>query len=875
MQRPWAIGITLLLLAACGSPALSTGPWSDDLSTDDLVDAIDLSSADAGFSDDSVPLGDLVAEPEDGAFLELPGAPDDGSAPPDDVFEIPEPCTEDPGRKRYPECDDGIPCTIDWCHVDRCMHTPNDGACPPAGPCKSFQCTAQAGCVASVNPGIPCPFGNDQCVLSAACDEQGNCVPTATVECPDSACQSSGSCVPATGECLYGTIELGSCDDGNPCTVDDLCDGGVCLGLFDPGACACDVDADCAPFDDGDACNGAPGCVDGLCQVAPASIPVCPEPPPGACWVSLCDPGTGECLEELFAPGTLCDDGDPCTVGDQCLADGTCGGKKLADGSPCDLDGNLCTLDLCQQGSCKAGKTKACPASVSPCFQAACAPDTGLCKETLFADGAPCSATPDCDCTYGQLCLEGQSCLAGICQGGYSVCVDCSLAANAGHHCDDGDPETRGDLCFQSQCVGFHTAWWADANAKASGIAAATTHGETGHALGTKLKEEADGTPLALFLAWSGEPPLAGSSPYAGPALTDIDGRVAVGPPDRAFYLGAAWTGNNKLRNALLAACPAMGTATQPVRVAHRTYGGSGAGEKPLEMALVGFARPDGGATDACVLALCSRTGNATDWSCQGVPAAPLAGETLPPQAPSRVTALWLPVAGIACDGPTFACFPESAPAYVALRADPPGGTPQVLLLRAEATEGDGVAWEALHFEEAPGGDDPPFEITAVRADGFGLVAAGTHGLLVGMTPDGEGGALVLPPTPGFAVPHYYGIYRSPAATLLATVTAASPGEGPVPTVSTGVTAGPGGPLGPGLPFSPTYVELAAFPLSPGSLEGLSLRPGLTDLAVRDDHPGSGGTEPGKTGPVLLLGGTAVHPDSGLPAGFAALLDLP
>jgi hypothetical protein len=77
------------------------------------------------------------------------------------------------------------------------------------------------------------------------------------------------------------------CDDGDACTLDDVCGGGLCAGRR----------VDCA---DGDVCDGE----------------------------ETCDPATGRCRA-----GTPleCDDGDPCTIDQPCDPAGGCIVRQLPD----------------------------------------------------------------------------------------------------------------------------------------------------------------------------------------------------------------------------------------------------------------------------------------------------------------------------------------------------------------------------------------------------------------------------------------------------------------------------------------------------------------------------------------------------------------
>ncbi|RME29944.1 MAG: hypothetical protein D6806_00740, partial [Deltaproteobacteria bacterium] len=146
-------------------------------------------------------------------------------------------------------CDDGDPCTEnDECNEGACRGTPKDcsgldGECV-VGVCdqQSGQCTAVA-----VADGTSCDDGNP-CTTQDVCTS-GECGGT-PIDCSslDDQC-NRGECNQETGQCSKVPLPNGtSCDDGNPCTVADTCQGGMCTGgLDDPncegtsggGGCSC------------------------------------------------------------------------------------------------------------------------------------------------------------------------------------------------------------------------------------------------------------------------------------------------------------------------------------------------------------------------------------------------------------------------------------------------------------------------------------------------------------------------------------------------------------------------------------------------------------------------------------------------------------
>ena len=150
------------------------------------------------------------------------------------------------------------------------------------GDCCSATCQAEPA-------GGACDDG-DLCTQTDACDGSGACAGANPVACADDGgqCGTPAACDPATGACVTGAPrDAGApCDDGDLCTQSDACDGaGACVGA-DPVVCA-------------------PG-GDGQCNTA-----------------SSCDPATGACVGGPSQDGTTCDDGDPCTVEDACVA-GAC-----------------------------------------------------------------------------------------------------------------------------------------------------------------------------------------------------------------------------------------------------------------------------------------------------------------------------------------------------------------------------------------------------------------------------------------------------------------------------------------------------------------------------------------------------------------------
>jgi hypothetical protein len=232
----------------------------------------------------------------------------------------------------------------------------------------------------------------------------------------DTACRRT-ACAPKTGQCISMPAEDKlallmqyspetvlpadedfSCDDGNGHTVGDQCDGsGNCVSGKFVGQCQ--SAAACAPYEDGNLCNGTLYCdmASAVCKLNPSTIKVCPSVKDSACMSNTCVPKTGQCsmmsvpqkfaLLQKYAPGKLksgkksfaCNDGDKHTVGDHCDAAGKCISGKFVgqchDNADCD-DGVLCNgKEYCfkETAMCKPN-----PASTPKCCH------KGTCKK----DGA-------------------------------------------------------------------------------------------------------------------------------------------------------------------------------------------------------------------------------------------------------------------------------------------------------------------------------------------------------------------------------------------------------------------------------------------------------------------------------------------------------
>ncbi|MGD8825343.1 MAG: hypothetical protein PVI24_10205 [Myxococcales bacterium] len=233
--------------------------------------------------------------------------------------------------------------------------------------------------------------------------------------------------------CVADACASTTCDDGNQCTDDGVCDPvSGCPGSTNTAAgAACDF----ASVGDG-LCDGAGTCVECLtttdctndgneCTTGPScTAGTCDTPTPLAsgttCSAGFCD-GAGACVGCLSATDCT-DDGNECTTGPSCTA-GTCDtATPLASGTTC--SGGVCNgSGLCVE--CVAGTD--CP-----------------------DDGNECTTAPSCTagaCDAQTPLASGTTCSAGVCDGS-GACVGCVSPTD----CADDGNECTTNTCVLNAC---------------------------------------------------------------------------------------------------------------------------------------------------------------------------------------------------------------------------------------------------------------------------------------------------------------------------------------------------------------------------------------------------------------------------------------
>jgi hypothetical protein len=374
------------------------------------------------------------------------------------------------------QCDDGDPCTVaDQCQDMTCSGYAVDCECLQDSDCEALEdgnvcngtlvCDTQKLphlCVVDIQTVVACPepAGADAPCLMVTCGpDTGAC---GFAPRPDGIPCNDGDTCTINDSCLEGVCVGGApahCDDGNPCTDDSCGPGGVCL--HSPNQ---------APCDDNNACTTGDHCSQGTCLYQ--ELVLCDDE--DVCTTDSCSPSGGCSYTLNSAP---CDDGDVCTTGDHChlgacIASGslTCndgngctddgcspdtGCTFLPNQDPCD-DGEVCTiLDQCQDGQCKGGQLLVCD-------------DDNPCTTDSCHLGQGCQFVPNnLPCDDGDTCTTQDLCQAGACVGGPAPdcddgngCTDDSCDAVLGCQnlpntapCDDGSVCTTSDTCAGGGCA--------------------------------------------------------------------------------------------------------------------------------------------------------------------------------------------------------------------------------------------------------------------------------------------------------------------------------------------------------------------------------------------------------------------------------------
>ncbi len=326
------------------------------------------------------------------------------------VGQPPADCLGVPGGTALPgtACNDGNACTTGdvWNSNCQCVGTPL--VCNDNNPCTNDQCS------------------NGVCVFSAVPDSDG-----------DGVCNTQDNCPNTPGQ--VGS----SCNDGDPCTVNDVLNANCqCAGTPSPDS---DGDGVCNAQD---SCPNTPGQVGGTCNdgnpcttndVLNANCQCAGTPLPDADGDGICN-AQDNCPNTPGVVGSPCNDGNAQTVNDLVTAACQCAGTPLnldclgvpnggaLPGTPCN-DGNACTTGDTWDGNCQCTGVPVVCDDGDPCTDQQCL-------------GGACFYIPVPDSDGDGLCDATDACPA--------------LPGVPGSPCDDGDPMTGEDsITADCLCAGL------------------------------------------------------------------------------------------------------------------------------------------------------------------------------------------------------------------------------------------------------------------------------------------------------------------------------------------------------------------------------------------------------------------------------------
>ncbi|MGB0591567.1 MAG: FG-GAP-like repeat-containing protein [Myxococcota bacterium] len=300
-------------------------------------------------------------------------------------------------------CDDEEVCTDDVCNGDgSCSHPDNTAPCDDLTAC-TIGDTCSGGLCQGTS--VDCSIYNTGCfagVCAGPCNEGDDCA------CIGDSCAA----------CVLEPVAGQSCDDGDACTLNDVCsETGSCAGEWDKFGCGCTDDAKCeADPEYNDACH-----------------------------VGRCDLDIFKCYAEQQADGYACDDADLCTHTDECVA-GVCTSTPY----DCD-DTNLCTDDSCNgDGTCtNDANTLACDDGD------ACTTDD-TCHSKACVGGVPPTCDDDAYCNGLETCDSAVGCVDGtapVLDDGVACTVDtCDEVSNTVVHTPTDSLCDTGTVCVADTC---------------------------------------------------------------------------------------------------------------------------------------------------------------------------------------------------------------------------------------------------------------------------------------------------------------------------------------------------------------------------------------------------------------------------------------
>lgn len=405
-------------------------------------------------------------------------------------------------------CGNGFCCPTGDCCGGQATDCPNSL-------CRNRSCSSNFRCVYNFTGygcGMPDEADGDTCNGDVACDGAGNCI--SLVACEDGPYAADLTASPRFTCDATQAVETckTSCDSHSDCGLSYLCDGaGTCIlpdlqangdlcsggaqcfsgycnnGFCCPSGTCCGDGEDCGGSlcDENFQCAGPCGnddslCADGYHCDANTCVEdildgqgTCDEN--SDCESGHCTPETGICCTETNGGNCCgdfadCDDGDPCT-NDICSPTKECVNLQKNTGESCS-DGLYCNgTERCDDaGVCQPSTDIPCTTGDTFCMDRSCDEALDQCVDTPIHIGENCSEQMYClndrymQCNILGMCEDpnpaggmrctgstGNECTYYTCNEATNSCVE--NPAGNGTDCDDGNPCTGDNQCWNGVCV--------------------------------------------------------------------------------------------------------------------------------------------------------------------------------------------------------------------------------------------------------------------------------------------------------------------------------------------------------------------------------------------------------------------------------------
>jgi len=231
-------------------------------------------------------------------------------------------------------------------------------------------------------------------------------------------CQVPGS-LTCPNDCRPGGF---CCAGGCLCSTDcslgsTTCQASTCLANLNGAQCVLGTPDNSSCQDPRIQCQSRYCLINSGCVGTPDDSRNCTDN--NLCTLDVCTNGT--CISTADPSVSVCDDNNKCTINDRCDPNG--GGGCIGtptDTAKCD-DGDRCTTDSCVNGECVSAAGIACSdPNTDDCLVPACDPKDGSCVLTPIDVGFQCKPPPPNDNCTVYVCL-------GFSVSDYQICVQTIL----------------------------------------------------------------------------------------------------------------------------------------------------------------------------------------------------------------------------------------------------------------------------------------------------------------------------------------------------------------------------------------------------------------------------------------------------------------